>query len=286
MKLIEGKFNWDSDDIKVDARLSLLQGERVRVMILAKKVSITFVHLVREKGNDRPAAKRCVRLDELKCERCVRGDTPTPRFGVEIIRYGKTGEGKLTWEVMPWLFGRDKFSALRSLVKKGVDLQKTDLEIYCYNETFQRVQIKPASGDALIRRVGGLKEKVVAALKEAKPNVLGMLRGDVEPPDESSAGNLESFDSLGEEKTKDTKKEPKKDKPKPEPDTTEDLFLDIGGGTEPEKEKEEALEESPAKKGKEDFEDLFGEEEKKTTSEEADEFLGDLLAETKDIIGD
>lgn len=261
MSLKRGWFDWDTDEIEVSNRLALAQNERARIMILTPKFASTGSHYVKEEGQQRPTVKECRSLDGEECEECKKGNIPKQRFGTVVVRY-RALKPEIQWDMLPWLFGSDKYMDLKKIVQsgwtgknsKGVKVEITaigksgflhhDVMLDCYNQTFQRVKMELCEF-AVWDKVPGLKEEIIAAFKQERASgrldVLAMLTGKVlvEPPVEvEHEGTTE--DEL-EEAT--TGKPANGVKTKPAPAAQEEL--DLGLDDKPVPPKKEAAKTTP-----------------------------------------
>lgn len=179
----EGKFDWDTEDIAVDERLVFSMGESIRLMIADTKVFMSSTHRI-ELGKDRVEFRRCKELDGKVCPDCRQGSVVSKKFGCNVIVYRDDGEegGELTWELLPWLFGKKTYRILKGVFAqlKAAGEEKHpflahDLYVECYNATFQNVKIEPYD-DALWTRVPGLKEEIITEYKAHASPVLEILQ--------------------------------------------------------------------------------------------------------------
>lgn len=173
----EGTFDWTSEEIKIESRLVFHQNEPLRITILDPKVSVSYSHYVNSRNSDRASVYRCLKLDGKECPRCKAGDQPRPRFGATVLVY-RSVETKV-WEIVPWLFGADKFSALRRLAQSGVKFLGTDLLVTCHNEKFQNVKIEAIPSKGLWLD-WGFKDEVVKAYKDSGIHIMHMITSDKE----------------------------------------------------------------------------------------------------------
>lgn len=267
MALKRGWFDWDTDEIEVSNRLALSQGERARLMVLTPKFASTGSHYVKEEGQQRPKVVECKSLDGEECEECKKGNIAKQRFGAVVVRY-RAIKPEIQWELLPWLFGGDKYLDLKKVVKsgwsgktrKGGDVVKVefpalgksgllhhDLILECFNQTFQKVKIEVCEY-AIWDKVPGLKEEIIAAFKQEREqgrlDVLAMITGKVpvEPPVEVD------HESTEEELEEATTGKPSglTTKAKPAPAVQEEL--DLGLETEKPAIKKESAKQPEAKK--------------------------------------
>lgn len=182
----EGKFEWTTEDIRLYNRLIFDQGERVRLTILSPKVAVTFSHY-ESTGNTRTVT-RCKQLDGELCPKCEAGNVAQPRFGCIVLVY-RDFKPKITWEILPWLFGKDKFIRLKEIAyqlhERDENFLKRDLQVYCYNEMYQNVKIEPIlEKEGLMFRIPTIKTAVVSTLKEINLDVFKMMTSgaDTNPP--------------------------------------------------------------------------------------------------------
>lgn len=172
----EGLYDWTDDSIRVENRLVFQQGETVRLLVLDPKVSMSLSHYVAARDG-RGSVYRCLQQDGKECPRCKAGDQAKPRFGAVVLVYRNLDQK--VWEIMPWLFGGDKFTRLRGIAKGGAVLLKTDLQVTCFNEKFQNVKIEPIEGPPMWQ-MWDIKNEMIAAYKSCGINVLRMISADRE----------------------------------------------------------------------------------------------------------
>lgn len=191
-KMLEGRFLWTADEIVVETRLVLHQGESLRCAVVDPKVAVSASHY--EKKGTRGNVYRCKTLDGVVCPRCARGEPPKYRFGARVLVY-RIVEPHLIWDVIPWLFGGDKFGKLRTISKRLADEGKTfldvDLILTCVNEAFQNVKVEIATNEdgeyaVPLWKSAKIAQEVVRAVKEA-PDVMAMIKSDREDFDAASA---------------------------------------------------------------------------------------------------
>ena len=121
-------------------------------------------------------------------------DPPKPRIATVIVVYTeanmnaqfeKDSEGKPklnpnAWEVMPWVFGRDKYNDL-SAVDENFGLLKHDLRITCEDEDFQQLDIRVAdANEAVWRQNEDLRQKILKQADQASNSISLAADPDIE----------------------------------------------------------------------------------------------------------
>jgi hypothetical protein len=211
-------------------RFSLKNGEKARVLLLESEFDVEYVHWVDDEdakgyyicqgdyntvlknGDDTTHCKFCQLADKGGAVKKARR-----KFATLLVVYRTNSKGQVLTpvavDVVPWVFGDDKYTDL--LGKKGQwgDLKSHDLMVECLGEQFQKMRIDVLP-DAVWLSNDETKALVVASWKETKgmytkdlhillgrditdpeklSELISDLSGNGNVPDYASAGAMESI---------------------------------------------------------------------------------------------
>lgn len=147
--------NMESDDIE---RYSAKEGRKDLIRILTKPI-MYFIHTMDRK----PYYCNCGKDDgkQGQCLLCDRDISLTVKIGVVICHIASKGRRDKKYQSVGgckvWLFGKDKYKSLRSMIEDYADgdpawLLKQDLFIDCKEEKFQDLDIRHTGKESKVNK--------------------------------------------------------------------------------------------------------------------------------------
>jgi len=212
-------------------RFSLKNGEKARVLVLEdKEVEVEFIHWIDDEDNKGYyicqgdyKTVMTTGTDETHCKFCQlaakNGAVKKARrkFATLLVVYRTNSKGQVLTpvavDVVPWVFGDDKYSDLVGKKEQWGDLRKHDLMVECLGEQFQKFRIDVLP-DAVWLSNDETKALVTTSFKESKlmyskdlrvllgrditdpeklADLINDLSGSGTVPDYASAGAMESI---------------------------------------------------------------------------------------------
>jgi len=160
-------FGEDPGDIARQLRLSLRGGESGVLACLQENLFRTEVHYI----------GTYVYCLGDGCPFCAIKE-PTPRYLTWVIKYITDSKGQpiqpLAGEIKTWLFGRDKYQALNSIMMSIGDIRSTDLRVSCTEEKYQRFTITH-TGRSLWLSDKEFASRMIAAFEAVKRDPIDII---------------------------------------------------------------------------------------------------------------
>lgn len=160
-------------------KFAMKSGQKARVLVIEEEFLTEFVHWVDGQGYFICTGDYSKMLHEQyspTCKFCEAAQASSAvsqakrKFVTLLVVYRTNSKGALiepvSAEVVPWIFGNDKFNDLISKKEQWGDLRKHDLMIECLGEQFQKMRIDILP-DAVWQSDATAKAAVATALKEA-----------------------------------------------------------------------------------------------------------------------
>lgn len=179
MRLPYDKDNMSRTVFDVD-KLKLKKNEVARIILIEESADCAYSHFVDEKGYFICVGKLEVLKEQgadadscLLCKHALQGGpiaSARRHFVTQVVRYTTNSRGELldpiSVDVIPWVFGDDKFNDLTLKKQVHGDLRKKDLVIKCTKEAYQQFQIEVA--EPIWLKTEAMKNKVIEVFKERK----------------------------------------------------------------------------------------------------------------------